>query len=156
MALAFLWVPLKNKENKMSKKVGRKPKLTPEVQKIVCDCVFDGLTYEKSAQCAGIGKSTFFRWMAMGEDESCESIYREFRDAVKKAEADLVREQLRIIKTAGAKGTWQAAAWHLERRFPEDYSLKKQVVVEDNRSVRDMSDSELEEELRKVESEEDY
>ena len=41
--------------------------------------------------------------------------FREFRDAVKRAQADAVLSRIEIIQDAGASGTWQAAAWWLER-----------------------------------------
>jgi hypothetical protein len=50
-----------------------------------------------------------------------------FRDAVEKAEADAeVRYSAQVAKAA-TDGTWQAAAWWLERRRHTDYGRKDRV-----------------------------
>ena len=75
------------------------------------------------------------RWMARGKQER-RGPFRDFWDALKKAEAELVIELVERINAAAARGTWQAAAWTLERRHPEQFSthanelaaLRKEVV----------------------------
>jgi len=54
--------------------------------------------------------------LQQGEEEEC-GIYREFREAVKRAEAEAEAEGVAIINTAGRK-EWQARAWLLERKAP--------------------------------------
>lgn len=55
--------------------------------------------------------------------------YREFRAAVQKAEAEAEERLLGIIEDA-APNTWQAAAWMLERKYPERWGVKARIEVE--------------------------
>ena len=60
----------------------------------------------------GIDYMTFNRWR---ESKS------EFREAIKDAEGRAVVKWLAKIEQAATEGTWQAAAWKLERRYPHDF-----------------------------------
>jgi hypothetical protein len=55
--------------------------------------------------------------------------FRDFRDALKKAEAEAVCGRLERICAAG-KGTLQAAAWWLERRHPDEFGSDKRTIRE--------------------------
>jgi hypothetical protein len=46
----------------------------------------------------------------------------EFCEAVKKAEAEAEAAAVVQIKTAASNGTWQAAAWFLERKFKDRWA----------------------------------
>lgn len=61
---------------------------------------------------AGISHETFGRWMR--EDHG-------FRAAVEKAEADANAFHLANIRQAAMDGTWQASAWFMERKHPEEW-----------------------------------
>jgi len=124
-------------KNQKPKKIGRKTKLTPEVQTAIVQAVARGLPYCHARRLAGVGRSTFFNWMALGENLRVGTLYRDFRDAVKRADAQFVVEALGHIQAAGKK-QWQAYAWLLERRFPEDFGRREYV---DHR-VEAMDDSE--------------
>jgi hypothetical protein len=54
--------------------------------------------------------------MECAEAPEAEDRYLDFRDAVKAAEADNAARCLLCIDDAASDGTWQAAAWMLERR----------------------------------------
>lgn len=91
---------------------GRPSKYTPEVAKKVTDAIRLGATYELACNYAGISEDSFARWRAK---------YAEFADAVKEAEGAGAVGWLGRIEQAAQKGQWQAAAWKLERRYPEQY-----------------------------------
>lgn len=93
---------------------GRRDKLTPETHERIVEALRGGNYIEHAVQAAGIGTTTFHVWMERGDTEKTGK-YREFRDAVKRAQADAVLSRIEIIQDAGASGTWQAAAWWLER-----------------------------------------
>lgn len=61
---------------------------------------------------AGISKETFLRWTREDHD---------FRAAVEKAEADANAFHLANIRQAAMEGTWQASAWFMERKHPEEW-----------------------------------
>lgn len=86
-------------------------KLTPDVKDRLLQAVQLGATYTMACQYAGVSEDSFARYR---KDAS-------FADAVKEAEARGVMGWLAKIEKAANEGTWQAAAWKLERRYPEQY-----------------------------------
>ena len=109
-------------------KVGRPTKLTPEVQEKICNAIRAGNYYEAACAYAGIGYSTFRAWMIKGE-KAKSGKYREFMEAIKKAEyeaeARLVAQWQKHMPE-----NWQAIATFLERRYPERWG--KRVDVKQN------------------------
>lgn len=113
--------------------MARPSKLTPEVQKRIIDAIRAGNYAAQAARSAGIGSSTFYRWMEQGATEDAPQELREFRDSVKKAEAEAEVAAVAIIRREAQNGTWQAAAWYLERKYADRWGrqdrLKQQVEV---------------------------
>jgi hypothetical protein len=103
---------------------GRPRKATPKTLATICDAVSAGCTFTAAAKAAGIGLSTLMAWKS--EPYAQDPTYAEFRERLEKAEAEGVRERLERIREAGRQGTWQADAWVLERRHPEDYGRPAQ------------------------------
>jgi transposase len=115
--------------------MGRPTKLTPETQARVCDALRLGATYELAAQYGGIAYNTFNEWRKRGESEldrmakarkntdarPSECPFVEFYEATKDAESTAAIGWLAKIEKAASDGAWQAAAWKLERRYPNDY-----------------------------------
>lgn len=106
---------------------GRPSKLTPETQTRIVQAIRVGATYELAAQFGGIAYNTFNEWMKKGEDAKA-GRYRDFYEAVKEAEGDAAIKWLAVIDKAAAD-SWQAAAWKLERRYPNEYGRR---VVDQN------------------------
>jgi predicted DNA-binding protein (UPF0251 family) len=106
------------------KKRGRPSKLTKTVAAKIVEYLEVGNYQETAARAAGISRSTFHRWMKRGADAKSrgkDSRYRDFRDSVKKAEAEAeVRAVKCVIDASETK--WQAAMTYLERKFPERWS----------------------------------
>jgi hypothetical protein len=48
----------------------------------------------------------------------------EFRDAVRRAEAEAKLAALERIQQAGREGTWTADAWYLERKYPHEFGRR--------------------------------
>jgi hypothetical protein len=88
-------------------------KYTPETIAIIIDSLTKGNGRVVSCAKAHIDYQTFLNWMADPRKV-------EFVEAVKKAEIagyNFDEEQYKgVIKKAAGAGTWQAAAWMLERR----------------------------------------
>ena len=104
--------------------MGRKTKLTPEVQDLICQAIRAGNYARVAAAYAGITEATYYNWLKRGETAKS-GLYFDFFEAVKKAEADAQTRNVAIIQQA-AKKTWQAAAWWLERKFPNDWGKQVQ------------------------------
>ena len=89
----------------------------------------DGNYVETAAAIAGIAKNTFYDWVRQGARladrlDKGEKLWQkemrlvDFSYAVKKATAESEASDLAKINKAASDGAWQAAAWRLERRFP--------------------------------------
>lgn len=95
--------------------MGRPSKLTPETQAAIVDAILHGCTYSDAAGAAGVDYNTFNEWRKKGE-ASTSGKYREFNEAIDRANAQCAANFTRIIQTAAAKGDWKAALEWLKRR----------------------------------------
>ena len=98
--------------------MARPTKLTKEVQEKIVTAIGAGNYQDTAAAYAGISSTTFFRWMAEAQNPGAGKELREFRAAVEKARADAEARNVALIQNAAQNGTWQAAAWFLERSHP--------------------------------------
>jgi len=118
--------------------------LNPDIQKRICDAIRIGTTRNIAAEYAGVCERTFYRWIERGKSAKSGK-YKEFCQALKRAEAEGVVNNLSRIQNAGIgkikndrgewekfEGQWQALAWILERRHPKEYG--KQVSLTDDTS----------------------
>lgn len=105
------------------KKTGRPEKLTPEVQQKIVDAIRMGAYIETAAAYAGINKSTLYDWMKRGA-RAKSGKYKEFSNAIEKALAESEMRDLAVIAKASQEN-WQAAAWRLERKFPDRWGRRK-------------------------------
>lgn len=94
----------------------RKTKLTKELQDRITSVIAAGNYLEVAYRLAGVSHETFYRWLRLGEQGR--RPYSEFYEAVKKAEAAAEAKRILVIQKASEEN-WQAAAWYLERRYPE-------------------------------------
>ena len=92
-----------------------RPKLTPDVQKRICEGIELGLTHALAAQYGGVNRSSLYDWLAKGEAET-KGRHRTFSDAFRAAESRGAARCMATILKASQAGTWQAAAWIMERR----------------------------------------
>ena len=113
---------------------GRPTKLTPEVQDLIVDGINAGLTFGLTCARAGVNPATFYRWLEKGETAKS-GVYSEFCDTVSRAKAD---SALRLVSqiTLQAPTDWRAAAFLLERRFPDDYGKRSEITGKDGGPVK--------------------
>lgn len=102
--------------------MGRPSKLTEERAEAILNALRLGVTQENAARYGGVHPATYFRWLEEGAKDEADDKYREFRQAVEKARAESEVRNVAIIADAAKRGTWQAAAWFLERSFPRSWS----------------------------------
>jgi hypothetical protein len=105
--------------------MARPTKFTPELQKKICDAIRAGAYIETAAAYAGIDKTTLYDWLRRSARDKS-GIYTGFSHAVEKALAEAEMRDLIIIGKA-AEENWQAAAWRLERKFPDRWGRKDRV-----------------------------
>ncbi len=132
---------------------GQPPKILREdVKQKLLTALSKGATYRLACGYAGIAYQTFREWMKRAEplivlhEEQLEvhpdKVYLDFYCNVKRVEAYTAIKWLEKIDAA-ANIQWQAAAWKLERRHPNDYG----------RVVNEEKDAEEDESLQKARSE---
>jgi transposase len=117
---------------------GRPTKLTQAVGTALLDAIGRGQPMVRAARFAGVAPTTVIGWMRRGErdeergmDEEGEwspelgreTLYLRFMSAVRKAEADAEYRRLQQIEFA--TDNWTSSAWWLERKYPDDWGLKK-------------------------------
>ena len=120
----------------MAARKGRPPKVldADRVNRLVA-ALRMGAYMDAAARHAGIGESTLYRWLDRGRAEATrvedgadpsddETPYRELWESVEKARAEAEVRHVGIIATAAQNGTWQAAAWWLERTRPQKFGRR--------------------------------
>ena len=111
---------------------GRPTKLSDELQAQIVADVRAGSYAEVAAQRAGIGETTFYRWMRWGE--AARPRYRQFRQAIRDAEGHAEVRAVTLVATEMSKD-WKAAAWYLERKFQARWGRRERVEQAINMSV---------------------
>jgi len=110
--------------------MGRHTKLTPETHNKIIGAIKAGNYLETAAQYAGIDQATLHRWLNRGADDNePDPRYREFREAVQNARAEAEARNVALIQKAANEGTWQAAAWYLERTAHARWGRRASVEV---------------------------
>jgi len=112
--------------------MSRPTKLTPEVQDRIMQAVQAGNYLETAANFAGIDGSTLRRWVQKGSAPSAPEPYRTFCTALKSARASAEVRSVALIQQAATGGTWQAAAWYLERSYPERWGRTRVEITGDS------------------------
>ncbi len=109
---------------------GRRTKLTAEVQEKIVSAIRAGNYANVAAGYAGIGERTFYRWLQRGQ-EAKQGLYRQFWQAVKKAEREAEVRAVAIIQKH-MEDNWQAAMTYLERKFPGRWGRRDRLRVDLN------------------------
>lgn len=111
--------------SRKSNNAGRKLKLTPEMKEDIRKKLELGLNYKDVCMGVGISEQTFSRWRQENQ---------EFSELVDRANAKVKEISLASVRR-GEIRDWRAAAWRLERRFPDEYKDKKELEVTDKRPM---------------------
>ncbi len=98
---------------------GRPTKFTPITREAILQALRLGNTRTCAAEAAGIDHGTLSHWTAR---------YPEFLTEVKKAEAEAQQRAVKVIVDA-APTSWQAAAWLLERRHPNEWGKVDRIEI---------------------------
>lgn len=110
-------------------RTGRPTALNAEVQDRIIQALTAGNYQDTAARYAGVDESTFYRWMQKGADPDAPAIYRDFRQAVETARSQAEVRAVALINQAAQNGTWQAAAWYLERSHPQRWGRFQRTEV---------------------------
>jgi transposase len=105
-----------------------RPRLTPEIADQLVSLLRAGSYVEVACETAGVPRRTFYDWWRRGDpggDDPAFAGLRRFRRRVEQAKSEAESRQVAIIAQA-ARESWQAAAWLLERRYPERWARASQ------------------------------
>lgn len=96
-----------------------RPKLTQELVDKAIALKADGLSNGDIICALGIHESTFYRWIGDPKNK----LQRELSEGLKKEEAAFKHTLLTTIRAAALARNqyWTAAAWLLERKYPDEY-----------------------------------
>ena len=94
-------------------------KLTYELIEQMAALKADGLSNKDVCRAVGISEQTFYRWTQDPKNK----LQRELCERLKKEESQFKQALLTTIRSAALEKTqhWTAAAWLLERSFPDEY-----------------------------------
>jgi len=143
---------------------GRPTKLSKEISDAIVENLRLGNYIEHASAAVGINKSTLYAWLDRGRKEqeridagvepnSDEQMFVEFSNAVEKAKAEAVSRNVAIIQKSAHHGTWQAAAWWLERTQQQVFGRKQQLEhtgPEGSPIKLEVSTQEIEEKVAKI------
>lgn len=107
---------------------GRPTKLTPELQRKLCDAISAGNYYEAACGYAGVEYSTFRKWMRRGKKAKRGDFFQFFH-AVRLAEASAEVSAVALWKSQMPEN-WQACRDFLARRHPKRWGPKEKIENE--------------------------
>lgn len=96
-------------------KTGRPGKYDPKTVKDITDAIGAGLTIAEACVYGDISEATYYEWQATKP---------EFSESIQKAQVKAKMRRILRIEQAGREGNWQADAWYLERKYPEEFGRK--------------------------------
>lgn len=124
----------KTPRKKAAPKRGRPSKFTPERVEAILEALKSGCYVETAAIYGGVSTSLVYQWCDRGrkererleifpdaEPDATEVPFMDFLEEVEKARANAEIRAVMQIQRAASEGTWQAAAWYLERSYPKKW-----------------------------------
>jgi hypothetical protein len=79
-----------------------------------------GLPLALAAPAAGVAERTVYRWLAHGrQSDRHHVLHRWLLAALEQARAEAEVDLVVAMRRAARRGSWKAAAWLLEREYPQ-------------------------------------
>lgn len=97
---------------------GNRSKLTPEFIAEMSRYVSGGLTNKDACALCGVSQTAFYRWI----QEPRKGLEIQLWEAIEKARVRRKAMLIQTITNASKTGQWQAAAWYLERQYPQEFA----------------------------------
>lgn len=131
----------------------------PKVERLI-SALAAGHFVQEACQYAPISEQTYYRWLREGAALDLrvnagealtpdEEVIRELCEAIKKAEVSGQNAALDTIREAIKDGTWQAAAWFLERRNKK-WSNRTEITGPDGGPVQTVTVEDVDEKIRNL------
>lgn len=97
--------------------------LNDTIASAIVEAAEQGATLKASAQAAGVTYESLRDWRNRGKRGEGEP-FASFAARLEKAIGHAQLKMIRVVQTAALGGTWQAAAWWLERRYHKQWGRK--------------------------------
>ena len=115
-------------------KAGRKPlKLTEEMIERFIKAIRLGCPIKDACGCAGFSENWYYDQKNKAKKRPSLAVskrFEEFSQRIKEAEGQATQRWLAVIEKAAIAGTWQAAAWKLERRRGMTAKVEQSTTIE--------------------------
>ncbi len=108
-------------------KIGAPTKYTPEVGKQILTFIRLGNYVDVAAMAVGVSQCQVRDWIKKGS--SGHRVYKQFVLDMQQAVAESEQRDLSVLDAAALAGWWQAAAWKLERKFPNRWGRVHKVEM---------------------------
>lgn len=125
-------------------------KFNPETCTKIINLLQDGNYRKTAAVIAGITEETLCRWIKKGRTSKSKGKYYQFYQAVKKAEETAQAYHLQQIRKASENGSWQASAWYLERKCPDEWGRRQRVELEHSGELKQKVDVSIHDRIHKA------
>lgn len=103
-----------------------RPKLTKQYISEAVKMKKAGVNDKDIAAYIGVAPQTFSTWI----NHPKSSNQRELAEGLKKCESEYKAALLTIIYNNAVEKNWQAAAWLLERKYPQEYARQDRIQAE--------------------------
>jgi transposase len=124
----------------------KKPTITEDTIEAICRTLRLGAYKKEAAAAAGVPLSTLHLWISRagkehrhiaegGKPRKSNALFLKLLDGIEKAQAEAQLSDLAIITRAAQDGAWQAAAWKLERRNPNQWGRQRVDIETEGRLV---------------------
>lgn len=97
--------------------------LDDDIKRKILASLTMGMTIKEACIFAEIDESTFYNWR---KNYSEDPQFKDFFKSLKKAE---VQGKMKHIQKIFEEQSWQASAWWLERKFPEEFARREKVQL---------------------------
>lgn len=106
-----------------------KSKLTPQLQAEFCKALENGASILGACGHVGITEKTYYNWIHRAEEAKTRTKYVKFKECVETAKEKALFNFEQVIVSASMEH-WQAAAWMLERRYPNMYGKREKIEAD--------------------------
>jgi len=115
--------------------MGRRTKLlNKDIYNTIIKYISNGNYIKTACLAAGIDGQTYYNWLHRAEaydGSNGDSIYFDFFELLKRAEAENIARNVKNIQDAGDndKRNWMASAWLMERKYPAEYGKRIELDI---------------------------
>lgn len=110
-----------------------RPKCTKEAIEAAVKLKQAGVNNKDIAAAIGVSESRFSKWVNHPQSDN----QRQLGQALKKVEAEYKAALLSIIAKNAKNRDWKAAAWLLERKYPQEYGKQLRLPPQDAYETED-------------------